>query len=450
MTPYELMLSESQERMLLVVRQGSEERVRAIFRKWDLDAAVIGRVTDDQRLRVRDGGRVVADIPARALAEEGPVYRRPMARPKDLDALWALDLSRLPAPGDCTAVLHRLLASPTIASKEVVWRRYDHMLHLNTGVPPGGDAAGLRVKGTGRALAVSTDGNGRYCALDPYLGGQIAVAEAARNVTCAGAEPVAITNCLNFGNPEVPEVMWQFAEVVRGMGAACRALGTPVTGGNVSFYNETLGVSIAPTPVVGMLGILEHIGWATAPWWTTEGDLLLLLGESKPELGATEYLKAWHDLERGRPPAIDLERERRVQAACRAAIQRGLVRAAHDCSDGGLAVALAEMAIGGPGVPLGAAVTLERSMRADALLFGETQSRILLAIPPSAVPGVLEAARTHGAPARLVGRVGGDRLVIRDPRGTRLVEAAVTELAATWRGALPTLLRVERTGQGEG
>jgi phosphoribosylformylglycinamidine synthase len=443
MTPYELMLSESQERMLLVVRRGSEERVRAIFRKWDLDAAVVGRVTDDRLLRVRDAGRVVAEISARALAEEAPAYRRPMARPKDLDAVQTLDVASLAVPADLTAVLGRLLASPSIASKAAVWRRYDHMLYLNTVVPPGGDAAVLRLKGTGRAIAVSTDGNGRYCALDPYLGGQIAVAEAARNVTCAGAEPVAITNCLNFGNPEVPEVMWQFAEVVRGIGDACRALGTPVTGGNVSFYNETLGVSIAPTPVVGMLGLLERAEWATAPWGAAAGDCLLLLGETRPEVGATEYLSVWHGLERGSPPALDLDRERRVQAACRAAIQRGLVRAAHDCSDGGLAVALAEMAMAGPEEPRGATVVLERPFRADALLFGETQSRLLLAVAPGDVPGVLEAARAHGAPARLIGRVGGDRLVIRDAQGARLVDAAVADLAAGWREAVPARLRGE-------
>ena len=291
MIPYEVMLSESQERMLLVVRRGAERQVMDIFHKWDLDAVIIGRVTGDGLMRVKDGDRVVAEIPARALAEEGPVYHRPMQRPAYLDETERADLAGLPLPEKLDRVLLDLLGSPNIASKQPVWQQYDHMLFCNTVVEPGSDAAVLRVQGTRKGLALSADGNGRYTYLDPYEGGKLAVAEAARNVVCAGARPLAITNCLNFGSPERPEIMWQFAEAVRGMADACRALGTPVTGGNVSFYNETLGTAIFPTPIVGMVGLLEDIAHATTQWFKAEGDVVFLLGETFEELGGSEYLK---------------------------------------------------------------------------------------------------------------------------------------------------------------
>ena len=411
MLPYEVMLSESQERMLLVVRRGSEQQVLDVFQKWDLDAVIIGQVTGDGLLRVREGERVVAEIPARALAEEGPVYHRPMRRPAYLEETECADLSNLPLPEKLNQAFLDLLASPNIASKQPIWQQYDHMLFCNTVVAPGSDAAILRIQGTSKGLALAADGNGRHAYLDPYEGGKLAVAEAARNVVCAGARPLAITNCLNFGNPECPEVMWQFAEAVRGMADACRVLGTPVTGGNVSFYNETLDQAIFPTPIVGMVGLVEDIALATSQWFKAEGDAVYLLGETREELGGSEYLRVIHGLEVGRPPRLDLVRERAVQRACLAAIQAGILRSAHDCSDGGLAIALAEACITGP-APLGARLELPGMMRPDALLFGESASRIVVSVRPEDAGKLQAVARHHGVPCRELGRVGGTHLTM--------------------------------------
>ena len=412
MIPYEVMLSESQERMLLVVKRGREPEVMRIFEKWDLDAVIIGRVTGDGLMRVKEGARVVAEIPARDLAEEGPVYDRPMERPEYLAETERADLSAVPVPEKLDGTLLALLASPNIASKLPVWQQYDHMLFCNTVVEPGSDAAVLRVQGTGMGLALSADGNGRHTYLDPYEGGKLAVAEAARNVVCAGARPLAITNCLNFGNPERPEIMWQFAEAVRGMGDACRAFGTPVTGGNVSLYNETLGTAILPTPVIGMVGLLDDIRHATTQWFKAAGDVVLLLGETRDELGGSEYLKVVHGLETGRPPHLDLARECAAQAACLAAIRAGLVRSAHDCADGGLAVALAECCVTGPGLPLGARVATGSDLRPDAQLFAESASRIILSVRPDDTARVERIAGEHRVPCRRLGEVGGDALAL--------------------------------------
>jgi len=413
MIPYEVMLSESQERMLLIVRRGAEQQVMDIFHKWDLDAVIIGRVTGDGLMRVKDGDRVVAEIPARSLAEEGPVYHRPMQRPAYLSETEGADLTRLPLPGKLDQILLDLLGSPNIASKQPIWQQYDHMLFCNTVVEPGSDAAVLRVQGTRKGLALSADGNGRYTYLDPYEGGKLAVAEAARNVVCAGARPLAITNCLNFGSPERPEVMWQFAEAVRGMADACRALGSPVTGGNVSFYNETLGTAIFPTPIVGMVGLLDDISHATTQWFKAEGDVVFLLGETFEELGGSEYLKVIHNMEVGRAPRLDLERERAVQEACLAAIRAGIVSSAHDCADGGLAVTLAECCLAAPGARLGANLTLPGDMRPDALLFGESASRIVVSVRPEHAEELRAIARRHGASCAELGVAGGDHLTLR-------------------------------------
>ncbi len=446
MIPYEVMLSESQERMLVVVRRGAEEAVRAIFAKWDLDAVVVGHVTGDGMLRVLEGEKVVAEIPARALAEGAPAYRRPATRPGWLDVLQKADLSDLPPPADWGAALAALLASPTIACKRDIWRQYDHMLYLNTIVLPGSDAVVLRLKGHPGGLALAADGNGRYCFLDPYVGGMIAVAEAARNVSCAGAEPVALTNCLNFGDPTRPEIMWQFAEVVRGMGDACRALGTPVTGGNVSLYNEMLGRAIFPTPIVGMLGLLEHIRHATTQWFKGAGDLVYLLGETHDELGGSEYLKVVHGREEGRPPQLDLARERAVQAACRAAIRAGCVRSAHDTSEGGLAVALAESCIPVEGEPVGFTGTLPGVLRPEAAFFAESQSRILLSVRPEHA-GALEAlARDHGVPCTLLGTTGGRTFTL--TAGGASLQAEVAVLAEAWRRGLAAAAAGNRDGRG--
>ncbi|HEU5393513.1 MAG TPA: AIR synthase related protein, partial [Candidatus Methylomirabilis sp.] len=361
-------------------------------------------------------------------------YRRPALRPAWLQGLQEADLSTLPEPPDWGAALTALLASPTIACKRDIWRQYDHMLYLNTIVLPGSDAVVLRLKGHPGGLALSTDGNGRYCFLDPYVGGMIAVAEAARNVSCAGAEPVALTNCLNFGDPTRPEVMWQFGEVVRGMGEACRALGTPVTGGNVSFYNETLGRAIFPTPIVGMLGLLADIRHATTQWFKGAGDLVYLLGETRDELGGSEYITVLHGREEGRPPALDLGRERAVQETCRAAIRAGLTRSAHDTSEGGLAVALAECCIPVEGEPIGFTGTLPGSLRPEAAFFAESQSRIVISVRPEQAGALEGLARARGVPCTVLGTTGGATFTL--TAGPATLRAEVAALAQAWRGGL--------------
>jgi phosphoribosylformylglycinamidine synthase len=418
MTPYEILLSESQERMLLVVERGREAEVERVFARWELDAVPIGQVTDDGVLRVRMHGEVVAEVPVRALTEEAPVYDRPRARPDWLDAAAAFDPAGEPDLVDGvdgaegSEWLLRLLAAPTIASKAPVWRQYDHMVGINTLVLPGSDAAVLRIKGTGKAVAVATDGNGRYGYLDPWQGGALAVAEAARNVVCAGGRPLAMTDCLNFGSPERPEIMWQFAEAVDGIAEACRVLGIPVVGGNVSFYNETLGQAILPTPIIGVAGLLEHADCRTTQWFKEPGDLVVLLGDPGASLGGSEYLAQRTGRVAGPLARIDLERERAVQAACLAAIEAGCVRSAHDAAEGGLAVALAEACITGPR-HLGADLALDPAPRLDALLFGEAPSRIVCSVEPAQWPRFERIVREWAVPVTVLGRVGGDRLVIR-------------------------------------
>ncbi len=436
MSPYEVMLSESQERMLLVVRQGAEATVREIFAKYDLDAVVVGRVTGDGVMRVREGKRTVASIPAKALVDDAPVYHRPLTRPAWQDDIQRLNVDDIPLPRDYGDVLLQLLASPTIASKAMVWEQYDHMLFLNTVVGPGSDAVVLRLKGTEKGIAVSTDGNGRYTFLDPFTGGMIAVAEAARNVVASGGEPVAITNCLNFGDPTRPEISWQFAEAVRGVAAACRILQTPVTGGNVSFYNETMGKAVFPTPIVGMLGILAHISHATTQTWKETGDVVVLLGETREELGGSEYLKVCHGMVQGRPPTVDLELERRVQGCCLEAIRAGLVRSAHDCSDGGLAVTLAEGCVSNPDKPIGVDVNLADSLRPDALLFGESQSRIVLSLREADLNRVQAIADHYGVAVTLIGRTGGSRFICKGQ--TFHLDLPLSLLDQAWREAVPT------------
>jgi phosphoribosylformylglycinamidine synthase len=418
MTPYELMLSESQERMLMVARQGKEDEVLKICRKWDLEAAVVGRVTGDGMLRVWAAGPngdniVVAEIPAKSLAEDGPRYERPSAPPAYQEALQSINLEALPDLKDPRDVLLSLLECPTIASKAWVYRQYDHMVRTNTVVRPGSDAAVVRIKGTNRALAMTTDGNGRYCLLNPYVGGTIAVAEASRNLVCSGAEPIGLTDCLNFGNPERPDIMWQFMLSIEGIADACRALNIPVVSGNVSFYNETNGLSIYPTPILGMVGLIEPADRATTQWFKQSGDTIILLGTTREDLGGTEYLRVVHAREQGSPPALNLEEEKAVQGCVLALIRDGLVRSAHDCSDGGLAVALAECCLATPSQAAGAVVRLARQgLRLDSLLFGESQSRVLLSVSPDQADRVLRVAAERGVMASAIGQVGGGRLGI--------------------------------------
>ncbi len=412
MTPYELLLSESQERMLMVAKRGREEDVLAICRKWDLDAAVVGQVTDDGFLRVRDQGTVVAQVPARALAEDAPRYERPDAPPAFQEHLQALNLDVLRDVKDPTQDLLALLESPTIAEKSWVYQQYDHMVRTNSLVRPGADAAVMRIKGSNKALAVTTDGNGLYCLLNPYVGGAIAVAEAARNLVCSGAEPVGMTNCLNFGNPERPEIMWQFSLCIEGMKDACEALGIPVVSGNVSLYNETNGLSIYPTPVIGMVGLIDSLDQVTTSWFKHEGDDIFLIGTTGEDLGGTEYLRVVHSREQGSPPLLELEREKAVQAFVLTLIRNGLLSSAHDCADGGLAVALAESCLSRIGDPLGAVVQLSADgSRRDAVLFGESQSRVVVSARPHDRIRIFQLAEEARVPIAVIGTVGGDRLV---------------------------------------
>ena len=414
MTPYELMLSESQERMLMVARAGKEEEVLKICRKWDLAAAVVGRVTNDGLLRVRDNGKVVAEIPSKALAEDGPRYERPSAPPEYQEWLQSINMDVLPdsAQKDPTAVLLSLLESPTIANKAWVYEQYDHMVRTNTLVRPGSDAAVIRIKGTNKALAMTTDGNGRYCVLNPYLGASIAVAEAARNLICSGAEPIGLTDCLNFGNPERPDIMWQFILCIEGIKDTCETLNIPVVSGNVSFYNETNGLSIYPTPILGMVGLIEPADLVMTQWFKQAGDTIILIGTTKEDLGGTEYLRVIHHREQGTPPVFSPEMEKTVQTCVLKLIHEELVRSAHDCSDGGLAVTLAECCLSGP-APLGAVVRLNSNgLRRDSLLFGESQSRVVLSVGPAHTETVLRIAREVRVPAEVIGTVGGTRLVI--------------------------------------
>jgi phosphoribosylformylglycinamidine synthase II len=431
MMSYELMLSESQERMLLVARKGTEDKVLEIFHKWDLEAEIVGVVTDDGMMRVRRGDDLVAEIPAHPLAEEGPVYERPYSRPEWLDERQLLDLGEVEVPGDCGEVLLRLLASPGIARKHWVWEQYDHMVRVNTVVLPGSDAAVIRVPGTEKGLAISSDCNPLHCYLDPRGGAMAAVAEAARNVVCSGGKPLAVTNCLNFGNPERPEIMWQFAEAVEGLAEACRALETPVTGGNVSFYNETLGEGVFPTPTIGMVGLLEDLSRHTTQWFKKEGDAVVLLGGNTGELGGSEYLRLIHGLKRGLPPRLDLDAEKRLQDLCLWAIGEGIVASAHDCSEGGLAVALAESCLSRPQGPVGARIELKDDLRSDALLFGEARSRIVLSLPSGDVDRLRKKGATRGVPLEVIGSVGGDRLAITAAKGGLDLELAKMDRA--WR-----------------
>ncbi len=435
MTPYEIMLSESQERMLLVVERGREADVERIFGKWDLHAVRVGEVTSDGLLRVKHRGEVVAEVPNRALTDDAPMYRRPIAEPAYLAEAGQLSLDVLGTPPRVEDVFRRLLGSPGIASKRWVYRQYDHMVQTNTIAMPGMGAGVIRVKGTRRALAMSVDGNARYVYLDPYVGAQLAVAEAARNVVCAGAQPVGATNCLNFGNPQRPEIMWQFARAVEGMGAACRALAIPITGGNVSLYNETDGRAVLPTPVIGVVGVIDDAASVKGRMFRTAGDAVVLLGESRDELGGSEYLEVMHGVIRGVPPAIDLQLESALHRVLVEAVRADLVRSAHDCADGGLAIALAECCFDAPlGVEVDVpAVRATPGFVAIATLFGESASRVVVSVAPDRVPDLVALAQSGGVPATRIGVVGGDRIRIAIDGRAALVEplAAAYEIWST-------------------
>ena len=431
MEPYHVMLSESQERMLIVAAPEYVDEVRAVFDRWGLQSTVIGRSTGDGLVRVFDGGERCGEAPI-ALLTDPPQYRPQGVKPAWLDKLQIWDADTLPIPEESPeTVLEKLLASPNIASKEPVFRRYDHQVQTNTVVTPGGDSAVLRLKGTRKGIAAATDGNGRYCFLDPYEGGKIAVAEACRNVSCSGAEPVALTDCLNFGNPERPEIFYQLEMCVRGISDAASALGVPVISGNVSLYNESEG-AVYPTPIIGGLGLLEDVRRHATIAFQRHGDLVYLLGRSTTDedagsLGGSEYLTVVHSLVAGRL-TIDLDLEVAVQRACRRLIEEGVARSAHDCSDGGLSVALAESCISGS---VGLTSELSLESRWDAVLFGEGQSRIVVSVSPGTEQRLLEVCRNEGVPAAYLGVVGGDRLIV-----DGLLDAPIADLASAWKHGL--------------
>jgi len=438
MTPYEIMLSESQERMLLVVKKGREAEVERVFDKWDLHAVHIGEVTTDHLMRVKNRGEVVAEIPTRALTDDAPLYRRPMAEPSYLKDAQQLDLEGLGTPLPARDAFLRLLASPEIASKRWVYHQYDHMVRTNTLVLPGMGAGVVRVKGTARALAMSVDGNGRFVYLDPFLGAQLAVAEAARNVACAGGVPIGATNCLNFGNPQRPEIMWQFARAVEGMGVACRALDLPITGGNVSLYNETDGRGVLPTPVIGVVGLIEDADTTVRRAFRASGDVVVLLGDSYDELGGSEYLNMAHGVVRGTPPALHLLGEAALQRVLVEGAAQRLIRSAHDCAEGGVAITIAECCFD---TPFGVEVDLAdvRGASGDyrdvATLFSESASRAVVSVAPGRVDELLALAAGAGVPAAAIGIVGGDRIRM-SVDGRRLIDEPRTAAEEIWSTAI--------------
>jgi phosphoribosylformylglycinamidine synthase len=430
-----MMLSESQERMVLVAKRGREEELAKVFRRWGLEVATIGEITDTGRAVLEWQGGVVADIPIGPLTEEAPVYRRPVAEPVDLAERWRAP--EVPQPdaagtGGLRGALEKLLGTPELASKAWIWTQYDHSVRTNTVQGPGGDAAVLLLKGTPAGIAMTSDVNPVYCSLDPRRGGMQAVAEAVRNLACVGAEPVGLTDCLNFGNPENPEVSWQFREAVRGMSEACLALSVPVISGNVSFYNETEGQSIYPTPTVGMVGVVPAVANLPTANFVERGDRIVLLGRDRSEFGGAAYLRLLYGIEQGRPPEVDLDAELRLARLLRTLIAKNLVRTAHDLSEGGFLIALAESCLGRG---LGAVVSVPFE---GADLFSETQARALLACAPAVADRVLAAAEEAGVPAMDVGETGGSELVVR--AGGEILRAPVAALHEIWSTALPKAL----------
>jgi phosphoribosylformylglycinamidine synthase len=441
MTPYEILLSESQERMLVVAERGREDEVRRILEKWELEAAVIGRVTDDGMFRVLERGRVVAEIPALPLTEGCPTYEREGIESEEIRALRETDLREHLIPeGDLTKSLLLLLGSPNVASKRWIFQQYDSTVRTSTVVRPGGDAGVIRIRGTKRAVAATTDCNGRFVYLEPRTGAMAAVAEAARNLVCVGAVPTAITNNLNFGNPLKPHIYYQLREAVMGMRDACTAFETPVTGGNVSLFNETDGRAIYPTPVIGMVGVVDDVSKITRQAFRGIDDDIVLLGLNTGELGGSEYLYVTAELVAGHPPAVDLHGERMLQQAVLAMNHEGLLSSAHDCSEGGLGCALAECALGDGESPLGVAAEIDEDLRPVVALFGESQGRIVVSCRPDRTAEVLRIAKRHDVPAGTIGKVvtatAGFSLTVRDGS----IAASLPELVDAYFGAIPTIM----------
>jgi phosphoribosylformylglycinamidine synthase len=431
MVPYEIMLSESQERMLVILKKGREAEAKRIFEKWDLHAEEIGVVTADHLMRVKENGATAAEIPAKSLADDAPVYLREEKEPAYLKQTRSFDPKTLGSAGDPNAALLKLLDSPTIASKEWVYEQYDHMVRTNTTVLPGSDASVIRIKGTKKSIAMSLDCNSTYCYLDPYEGGKIAVAESARNVACSGAKPLSITNCLNFGNPMKPEIFWQFRKCVEGMRDACLAFGTPVSGGNVSFYNENPGGSVDPTPTIGMVGLIDGrapVGSA----FKDRDDVIVVLGTTKEELGGSEFLKTLFNVKSGQPPRLDLKEAVKLVELLQALAEKSLLKSAHDCSEGGLAVALAESCIGEKGRETGATVEMPLgALSKEAFLFGESQNRVVISVDPKNIKSAEAVIQSHAYAYQVIGKVGGTDLSVND-----LVRVPVEVLSHTWRNSI--------------
>ncbi|MCE5323357.1 phosphoribosylformylglycinamidine synthase subunit PurL [bacterium] len=434
MTPYEIMLSESQERMLAIVNKGREDDVIAIFKKWGLNAVVVGEVTGDGIVHVYDKGELVAEVPAKSLADEAPTYYLKTEEPSYLKDVQNYDLSQIPEPDDYTEALFKLIESPSISSKEWVYQQYDHMVQTNTAIMPGSDAAVIRIRETTKGIAVTTDCNGRYVYLDPYMGAQIAVAEAARNLACSGARPVGATDCLNFGNPEKPEAFWQFERAVKGLADACDFFGAPVVSGNVSFYNETPEMAIYPTPVIGLLGLIDDVQKRCTSEFKNEGDVIALISNTceSESLGASEYLNTIHGLAVGRPPKLDMEREKKVHEVLIRAIGRGLLSSAHDCSDGGLAITLAESCIIGK---VGAEISLQTNCKKSEALFAETQSRVVVSLPADKLEDLVKIAKSLEVDCTVIGKVSGKSLKIA-VNDSSIVDACVSEMESRWRSVI--------------
>ncbi|MCM8774988.1 MAG: phosphoribosylformylglycinamidine synthase subunit PurL [Candidatus Omnitrophica bacterium] len=439
MTPYEILLSESQERMLAILKDGREEEALRIFRKWNITAVKIGTVTKDGIVRVKEHGNVVAEVPAKALTERAPLYDRQTKEPAYLRETRNLVTKNLPEPRDWNAVLLGLLGSPSIASKEAAYKSFTYSDKDAVAVGAGSDAAVIKMKGTQKALAISVDCNGRYCYLNPYTGAMMAVAEAARNVVCAGGRPLAITDGLNFGNPMKPENYWQFRKSIEGLSAACRALDTPVVSGNVSFYNENPKGAVDPTPMVGMVGLVENAQQYMTQDFKQKDDVIALLGNAAADLAGSEYLYLIHGQKKG-DPQIDIEFEKAVQAVCLEAIQAGVLKSAHDCSEGGLAVCLAESCITNRQRMIGAAIDLtvlaEKSCRTDEILFGEAPSRIVVTVKKQDLPSLEKIAKRHSVPVYPLGTVGGNQFLVKKKNQT-LIDLPIETISATWRYAIP-------------
>lgn len=425
MEPWEVMMSESQERMLVCIKKGYEEEIEKIFKKWDLNAVVIGKVTNSGVLRIRDSGKIVCEVPASYFTEP-PLYDMPAEEPDYIKKVRAFKIDKINLPKDYNAVLRELLRSPTIASKEWIYEQYDHMVQVNTVIYPGGDASLLRIKDTNKGLAVTTDCNGLYCYLNPYRGAQIAVAEAARNIICTGAVPAGLTDCLNFGSPDKPDRYWQFKNAVQGIVDACKFFNIPVVSGNVSFYNESTNGAIFPTPGIGMVGVISDISKRMTSHFKDSGNIIMLLGENKEELGGSEYLKRVHGLKTGDAPELDLNLEKSIQESCLELIRKGLIKSAHDCSEGGLAVCIAESCIRGS---IGARIDIKDNIRADAFLFGESQSRIIITFDKNKQKDIEKILQN--IPYKIIGSTGGRNLIINN-----LIDISIEEISEIYKSAL--------------